>query len=148
MNKYDLVKRLRKNCGLTEAEVEKLIKAKIDTFAEALAEGERGFLPGFRTFVLWHGPPEEDATQRQVRHSPFPPITQSSSRRRSGLETLCSGKTQPIRQQQRRVDSLLCCCRFCNRITPAPKILPDTSQVISFFLLVFMPLITKKSETL
>ena len=51
MNKYDLVKRLRKNCGLTEAEVEKLIKAKIDTFAEALAEGERGFLPGFRTFV-------------------------------------------------------------------------------------------------
>ena len=41
MNKYDLVKRLRKNCGLTEAEVEKLIKAKIDTFAEALAEGER-----------------------------------------------------------------------------------------------------------
>ena len=51
MNKYDLVKRLRKNCGLTEAEVEKLIKAKIDTFAEALAEGERVFLPGLGTFT-------------------------------------------------------------------------------------------------
>ena len=28
---------------------------------------------------------------------------------------------------------LLFCCRFCNRITPPPKTLPDTSQVISFF---------------
>lgn len=48
MNKYDLVKRLRKECSLTEAEAEKLIKAAIDTFTEALAEGERVFLPGFR----------------------------------------------------------------------------------------------------
>ena len=49
MNKYDLVKRLRKECSLTEAE--KLIKAAIDTFTEALAEGERIFLPGFGTFA-------------------------------------------------------------------------------------------------
>lgn len=28
---------------------------------------------------------------------------------------------------------LLFCCRFCNGITLPPKILPDTSQVISFF---------------
>lgn len=48
MNKYDLVKRLRKECSLTEAEAEKLIKAAIDTFTEALAEGERGFPPRFR----------------------------------------------------------------------------------------------------
>ena len=51
MNKYDLVKRLRKECSLTEAEAEKLIKAAIDTFTEALAEGERIFLPGFGTFA-------------------------------------------------------------------------------------------------
>lgn len=51
MNKYDLVKRLRKECSLTEAEVEKLIKAALDTFTEALAEGERIFLPGFGTFA-------------------------------------------------------------------------------------------------
>ena len=43
MNKYDLVKRLRKECSLTEVEAEKLIKAAIDTFTEALAEGERVF---------------------------------------------------------------------------------------------------------
>ena len=49
MNKYDLVKRLRKECSLTEAEAEKLIKAAIDTFTEAL--GERVFLPGFGTFA-------------------------------------------------------------------------------------------------
>lgn len=51
MNKYDLVKRLRKECSLTEVEAEKLIKAAIDTFTEALAEGERVFLPGFGTFA-------------------------------------------------------------------------------------------------
>ena len=49
MNKYDLVKRLRKECSLTEAEAEKLIKAALDTFTEALAEGI--FLPGFGTFA-------------------------------------------------------------------------------------------------
>ena len=51
MNTYDLVKQLRKECSLTEAEAEKLIKAAIDTFTEALAEGERVFLPGFGTFA-------------------------------------------------------------------------------------------------
>ena len=51
MNKYDLVKRLRKECSLTEVEAEKLIKAAIDTFTESLAEGERVFLPGFGTFA-------------------------------------------------------------------------------------------------
>ena len=51
MNKYDLVKRLRKECGVTEAEAERLIKAVIDAFTEALAEGERLFLPGFGTFT-------------------------------------------------------------------------------------------------
>lgn len=50
-DKYDLVKRLRKECSLTEVEAEKLIKAAIDTFTEALAEGERVFLPGFGTFA-------------------------------------------------------------------------------------------------
>ena len=86
MNKYDLVKRLRKECSLTEAEAEKLIKAALDTFTEALAEGERIFLPGFGTFA--HGPLEKDVIQRQGKNSPFPPVTQSSSRRRSGLRTL------------------------------------------------------------
>ena len=51
MNKYDLVKRLRKECGVTEAEAGRLIKAVIDAFTEALAEGERLFLPGFGTFT-------------------------------------------------------------------------------------------------
>lgn len=88
MNKYDLVKRLRKECSLTEAEAEKLIKAAIDTFTEALAEGERIFLPGFGTFAPWHGPLEKDVIQRQGKNSPFPLVTQSSSRRRSGLKTL------------------------------------------------------------
>ena len=37
MNKYDLIKRLRKECSLTEVEAEKLIKAAIDTFTEARA---------------------------------------------------------------------------------------------------------------
>ena len=45
MNKYDLVRRLRKECGATEEEMEKLVKAMIDTFTEALAEGDRVFLP-------------------------------------------------------------------------------------------------------
>lgn len=47
MNKYDLVKRLRKNCGLTEAEVEKLIKAK-DRHIRGSAGGRgTGFSPRF-----------------------------------------------------------------------------------------------------
>ena len=37
--------------AVSEAEVEKLIKAALDTFTEALAEGERIFLPGFGTFA-------------------------------------------------------------------------------------------------
>ena len=41
MNKYDLVKRLRKECSLTEAE--KLIKAAIDTFGRGT-----DFPPRFR----------------------------------------------------------------------------------------------------
>lgn len=51
MNKYDLVKRLGKECGVTEAEAEKMVKATLDTFTEALAEGERVFLPGFGTLA-------------------------------------------------------------------------------------------------
>lgn len=51
MNKYDLVKRLRKECGVTEAEAERFVKAAIDTFTEVLAEGERLFLPSFGTFT-------------------------------------------------------------------------------------------------
>ena len=96
MNKYDLVKRLRKECSLTEAEAEKLIKAAIDTFTEALAEGERKRWRkgnGFSSPVSgrsrpWHGPLEKDVIQRQGKNSPFPLVTQSSSRRRSGLKTL------------------------------------------------------------
>lgn len=48
MNKYDLVRRLRKECGATEEEMEKFIKAMIDTFTEALAEGDRFFPPRTR----------------------------------------------------------------------------------------------------
>ena len=88
MNKYDLVKRLRKECSLTEAEAEKLIKAAIDTVTEALAEGERVFLPGFGTFACGSGRSKRDVIQRQGKNSPFPLVTQSSSRRRSGLKTL------------------------------------------------------------
>ena len=47
MNKYDLVKRLRKNCGLTEAEVEKLIKAKLGEMSSSereIAERLLGFV--------------------------------------------------------------------------------------------------------
>ena len=51
MNKYDLVRRLRKECGATEEEMEKLVKAMIDTFTEALAEGDRVFLPGLGTLI-------------------------------------------------------------------------------------------------
>lgn len=51
MNKYDLVRRLRKECGATEEEMEKLVKAMIDTFTEALAEGHRVFLPGLGTLT-------------------------------------------------------------------------------------------------
>lgn len=51
MNKYDLVRRLRKECGATEEEMEKLVKAMIDTFTEALAEGNRVFLPGLGTLI-------------------------------------------------------------------------------------------------
>ena len=36
MNKYDLVRRLRKECGATEEEMEKLVKAMIDTFTEEI----------------------------------------------------------------------------------------------------------------
>ncbi|MFQ9869220.1 MAG: hypothetical protein ACLRWP_21495 [Bilophila wadsworthia] len=45
MNKYDLVKRLRKECSSNGSRSGKAIKAAIDTFTEALAEGERVFSP-------------------------------------------------------------------------------------------------------
>ena len=51
MNRYDLTIRIRKECGVTEAEAEKFIRAALDTFSEALAAGERVFLPGFGTLV-------------------------------------------------------------------------------------------------
>ena len=80
MNKYDLVKRLRKECGVTEAEAERLIKAAIDAFTEALVEGGTAFFFARSSgrSRQWCGPAEKDATRRREKNSPFPPITQLS----------------------------------------------------------------------
>ena len=51
MNKYDLIRRLRKECGVTEEEMKKFVKAMLDTFTEALTEGDRVFLPGLGTLT-------------------------------------------------------------------------------------------------
>ena len=63
MNKYDLMRRLRKECGVTEEEMKKFVKAMLDTFTEALTEGDRVFLPGLGTLTpvpragrIWRNP--------------------------------------------------------------------------------------------
>lgn len=63
MNKYDLIRRMRKECGVTEEEMKKFVKAMLDTFTEALAEGDRVFLSGLGTLTpvpragrIWRNP--------------------------------------------------------------------------------------------
>ena len=83
MNKYDLVRRLRKECGATEEEMEKLVKAMIDTFTEALAEGDRVFLPGLGTFTPYRVPSGSGVIRRPAVPAPSRRAQRSSSRRRN-----------------------------------------------------------------
>ena len=85
MNKYDLIRRLRKECGVTEEEMKKFVKAMLDTFTEALTEGDRVFPPRTRdTHPADRVPGGFGVIRRPAAPALSRRAQRSSSQRRSG----------------------------------------------------------------